>query len=49
MDLKSTIQMIVWSAAEGLAALWALHVIIGLAAKENLLPPLLEIAASMCG
>lgn len=49
MDLKSTIQLIIWSAADGLAALWALHMIVGLAAERNLLPSLLGIAAAICG
>lgn len=49
MDLKTTIQLIIWSAADGMAALWALHMIASLAAKGNLLPSLLELATAVCG
>lgn len=49
MDLKTMIQLILWSAADGLAALWALHMIVGMATEEHLLFSLLEIAAAICG
>lgn len=49
MDIKTLAQMMAWLALDGLAALWALHAVMGMMGGSQFADAFLTFASALCG